>query len=167
MNIMDEAFLIDTDVAHVTERQLERFDKLPQPHIFGDRQAVLDWETRRLGQFGVALTSTRHDLAPRAGQVMYALYQLHCFSCDRPTNACAFPGCGAIREQANAVVRAIYCSMDGQCTHGAGDSCQTERAIYSMGREAQVNFCSHFHESAALTLTHTYVRPTLHRCKKP
>ncbi len=36
-------------------------------------------------------------------------------------------------------VRAIFYGMGGQCTHGAGDSCQTERAIYSMGREVHVN----------------------------
>ena len=103
MDIMDEAFLIDTDVAHSSEKQLERFDELPEEHVFTDRQALLNWETRRVGQYGIALTSVRHDLAPRVAQVLYAAYQLHCGQCKKPSNACAFPGCGSIREQANAV----------------------------------------------------------------
>eukprot|EP00605_Chrysophyceae_sp_TOSAG23-4_P001865 GSChrysophyteH1.ASY1.ANO1.2057.1 assembled CDS len=103
--IMDESFLIDTEVAHSSDEQLLRFDTLPDENIFEDRQFVLDWKTNRIGTYGVVLEGKRHDLHPRAGQLIYAVYQLHCSKCTVPTNLCPFPGCGIIRTAAAAVTQ--------------------------------------------------------------
>lgn len=103
-DIFDEAWLLDSAIAHRDNETLARFDTLPSDDVFEDRQAVLDWDTRRVGLYGVVLEGTRPDLAPRAGQLIYAMYQLHCYSCTLPTNLCPFPGCGRIRSECTAVI---------------------------------------------------------------
>jgi hypothetical protein len=78
---MDETFLLDTNVAHVTDEQLLRFDTLPETgndNLCYNKKFVLEWDTNRVGMYGVKLEGKRDDLSPRAGQLMYALYQLHC-----------------------------------------------------------------------------------------
>ena len=101
--ILDEAFLLDSTTSQISEEQLFRFDSLPSnDNVYTDTQFVLEWATQRIGMYGVALNGTREDLAPRAGQLVYAMYVLHCSKCTVPTNICPFPGCGCIRLQAAA-----------------------------------------------------------------
>lgn len=42
------------------------------------------------------------DLEITAGQVVYAMYQLHCYNCSTPMHVCRFPGCSNIRGDAAA-----------------------------------------------------------------
>jgi hypothetical protein len=42
----------------------------------------------------------RSDLEPRVGQVLYALYLLHCRGCLHAMSMCPFPGCAIIRSEA-------------------------------------------------------------------
>ena len=44
--------------------------------------------------------SVRSVAEPRAGQVMYALYVLHCRECVQAMGCCSFPGCSHIRSDA-------------------------------------------------------------------
>lgn len=79
-----------------------------------DVVSLLEWnpkqhyvETTKLGKSSMK----RHDLAPRAGQVVYAMYQLHVCRCARPLNLCTFPGCNWIREQSIAEMKSLSDEM--------------------------------------------------------
>ena len=112
---LDEAWLLDTDKVHPSQEQLLRFDSLPdRPNadgvieiddIFTDRTRVLDWSNRRVDDHGVPLTTTRHDLQPRCGQLVYSMYLHHCFGCTESLGVCQFPGCRRIRQEAAALVQ--------------------------------------------------------------
>ena len=67
----------------------------------GGVQELLEWEVRGRDDMGHDLNRgrQRHDLAPRAGQVLYAAFLLHCGACTLPLGTCRFPGCGAIRGE--------------------------------------------------------------------
>jgi hypothetical protein len=41
-------------------------------------------------------------LRTSAGQLVYCMYQLHCYNCELPMQFCSFPGCAFIRGQAAA-----------------------------------------------------------------
>ena len=100
--ILDEAWLLDTSIAHRDEETLFRFDHIPSEEEMLDRGHVLRWDIKRFDDNGKPLNTTRKDLQPRAGQVMYAMWILHCSSCTLPTNVCRFPGCNKIRSEALA-----------------------------------------------------------------
>jgi hypothetical protein len=104
INILDEAFLLDTDVAHVTEEALQRFEELPEPEVFTNVTSVLNCKATKLKKSNQIIYN-RHDLQPRVGQLVYALYQLHCFECTRSTNLCKFPGCPFIRNHAETIMK--------------------------------------------------------------
>lgn len=104
ISILDEAFLLDTDVAHVTEEALLRFEELPEAHIFTNVTSVLNCKKIRQSKSNKIIYN-RHDLQPRIGQLVYALYQLHCFECTRSTNLCKFPGCPFIRNHAESLMK--------------------------------------------------------------
>ena len=106
VRVLDEAFLIDTDNVHPFEDALLRFDVLPHDALLGDRDGILAWApTVFVEDAAKNPLLNRPDLQPRVGQVVYALYKLHCFECKRPTNLCRFPGCRCIRQEAFAVMQ--------------------------------------------------------------
>jgi hypothetical protein len=108
--VLDEAWLLDTAVAHMSHEQLERFDGLPDPtgEVMTGRMGVLEWEVRGVDDLGNDLNEgrSRPDLQPRPGQLMYAMYLMHCSECTKPTGTCRIPGCGAIRCETVGIVDA-------------------------------------------------------------
>ena len=105
LDILDEAFLIDTDFVHPQEDVLLRFDALPVESCLTDRDAILQWDPTAyvLDPLDSPMRN-RHDLQPRVGQVVYALYKLHCFECKQSANICKFPGCRCIRLDSAAIL---------------------------------------------------------------
>lgn len=104
--ILDEAFLIDTDVVHPSEETLLRFDALPAESCLTDRDGILQWDPTAfvLDPLDSPMLQ-RVDLQPRVGQVVYAIYKLHCFACKRSANTCKFPGCRCIRLESAAIMQ--------------------------------------------------------------
>ena len=104
--ILDEAFLIDTDVVHPSEETLLRFDVLPAESCLTDRDCILQWDPTAfvLDPLDSPMLQ-RPDLQPRVGQVVYAIYKLHCFACKCSANTCKFPGCRCIRLESAAIIQ--------------------------------------------------------------
>jgi hypothetical protein len=103
--VLDEYNLVDTALIHNNDVNLLRFDSLPNDAIFTNFIELIKFDYTPKNESSIAkkarVTSPdRHELQPRAGQVMYCVYQLHCYECVLPFNMCTFPGCSTIRSYA-------------------------------------------------------------------
>ena len=105
--LLDDAFLLDFEVAHTDDNLIRFDDEIPEDRtgILTDVIPILKRKVEITEDGSKIITGKTHDLQPRPGQIIYAIYQLHCYSCVKPTYLCKFPGCNSIRENANGVIR--------------------------------------------------------------
>lgn len=113
--VFDSARLLDKKFVEDSEEILLNFDSLPDERLYTNLHDVLsippcdDEEVFSHESGDSPADHYMHqtfdsivgkDLRPRPGQIIYALYQLHCFECSIPEMLCCLPGCGIIRAQA-------------------------------------------------------------------
>jgi len=105
--LLDEAFLIDYDVAYTDDNLIRFDDEIPedQTGILTDAIPILKRRVEINEDGTKIITGQSHDLQPRPGQLIYAMYQLHCYSCVKPSHICKFPGCNKIRSSADRIIR--------------------------------------------------------------
>ena len=105
--VLDEAFLIDYDVAYTDDNLIRFDDEIPedQTGILTDVIPILKRRVEINEDGTKIITGQSHDLQPRPGQLIYAMYQLHCYSCVKPSHICKFPGCSKIRSSADRIIR--------------------------------------------------------------
>lgn len=101
MDRYQEALLLDSHFVYSDEEELLRFDSIQTAQFYTDCVEKLflkylrdnEGEEERGGEKGVEVT---------VGQVMYAVFKLHCCRCEAPLSSCKFPGCSLVRGQARA-----------------------------------------------------------------
>ena len=125
-DVLDEYNLVDSDLIHHDDARLLRFDSFPDDATFTNFIEIIKFDYSPKNESSIATKSKlikkeRHDLQPRAGQLIYCVYQLHCYECMLPYNMCTFPGCSTIRSYAvNKLVASA--PVETNCDKGAGVS---------------------------------------------
>jgi len=105
-----QALLLDSNSVYFDDEQLLRFDFVQLDHYYFDctesffRNYVRDSCNTQKDSANPPIKQVADNefvdevkVEVSAGQLVYAIFKLHCFSCKEPLNVCKFPGCSIIR----------------------------------------------------------------------